>query len=75
VLRDLLPAVRVPVHIFAGADDPLVPVSNGSYLAERIPGSELTILPASHFAWEEVPDQFAALIADAVTQAETSVRK
>jgi pimeloyl-ACP methyl ester carboxylesterase len=75
VLRDLLPAIRVPVRVFAAADDPLVPVSNGRYLADRIPGSELTILPASHFAWEEVPDQFAALIADAVTQAETSLRK
>jgi pimeloyl-ACP methyl ester carboxylesterase len=75
VLRDLLPAIRVPVRVFAAADDPLVPVSNGRYLADRIPGSELTIVPASHFAWEEVPDQFAALIADAVTQAETSLRK
>ena len=40
------------------------------YLAERIPGSELTVLPASHFAWEEIPDQFAALITDSVTEAE-----
>jgi len=70
LLRDLLPAIRVPVHVFAAADDPLVPVSNGEYLAERIPGSKLTILPASHFAWEEVPDQFAALVADWVTRAE-----
>ena len=71
VLRDMLPTIRVPVHIFAAADDPLVPVSNGRYLADRIPGSELTILPASHFAWEEVPDQFAAIVADWVTRAET----
>jgi pimeloyl-ACP methyl ester carboxylesterase len=71
VLRDLLPAIRVPVHVFAAADDPLVPVSNGEYLAERIPGSELTILPASHFAWEEVPDEFAAIVADWVTHTET----
>ena len=63
--------IRVPVRIFAAADDPLVPVANGTYLAERIPGSELTILPAAHFAWEEVPDQFAAIIADAVTSSET----
>ena len=71
VLRDLLPTVRVPVHVFAAADDPLVPVSNGRYLADRIPGSELTILPASHFAWEEVPDQFASIVADWVTRTET----
>jgi pimeloyl-ACP methyl ester carboxylesterase len=59
----LLPGIRVPVHVFAAEGDPLVPVSNGRYLAERIPGSELTILPAGHFAWEEIPDQFAALVA------------
>ena len=67
VLRDLLPTIRVPVHVFAVADDPLVPVSNGRYLADRIPGSELTILQASHFAWEEVADQFASIVADWVT--------
>ncbi len=66
VLRDLLPDIRVPVHVFAAADDPLVPVSNGRYLAERIPGSELTILAAGHFAWEQVPDQFAAIVAASV---------
>jgi pimeloyl-ACP methyl ester carboxylesterase len=71
VLRDLLPTIRVPVHVFAVADDPLVPVSNGRYLADRMPGSELTILPASHFAWEEVADQFASIVADWVTRTET----
>jgi len=70
LLRDLLPGIRVPVHVFAAADDPLVPVSNGEYLAARIPGSKLTILPASHFAWEEIPDQFAAIVANWVTRAE-----
>jgi pimeloyl-ACP methyl ester carboxylesterase len=69
VLRDLLPAIRVPVRVFAAARDPLVPVSNGRYLAERIPGSELTILTASHFAWEEIPDQFAAMVAESVASA------
>ena len=59
----------MPVHVFASADDPLVPVSNGEYLVERIPGSRLTILPAGHFAWEEIPDRFAALITDSVTEA------
>ena len=64
VLRDLLSAIRVPVCVFAADGDPLVPVSNGRYLTERIPGSELTILAAGHFAWEEIPDQFAAMVAE-----------
>jgi len=70
VLADLLPAISVPVHVFAADGDPLVPVSNGRYLAERIPGSELTILRAGHFACEEVPDQFAAIVTEWVTRAE-----
>lgn len=67
VLRDLLPGIRVPVRVFASSGDPLVPVSNGEYLAERIPGSKLTILAAGHFAWEEIPERFAAIVADSVT--------
>jgi pimeloyl-ACP methyl ester carboxylesterase len=70
VLQAELPVLGVPVRIFAADADPLVPVSNGRYLAERIPDSELTILPAGHFAWEEIPDQFAALVADSVAAAE-----
>ena len=69
-LQAVLPTIRVPVRIFAADADPLVPVSNGRYLAERIPGSELTILPAGHFAWEEIPGQFAVLVANSVAAAE-----
>jgi pimeloyl-ACP methyl ester carboxylesterase len=70
LLRDLLPGVRVPVRVFAATNDPLVPVSNARYLAERIPGSELTVLTAGHFPWEEVPGQFASLVADRVVRSE-----
>jgi pimeloyl-ACP methyl ester carboxylesterase len=71
-LRDLLPSISVPVHVFASAVDPLVPVSNGRYLNERIPGSEFTVLPASHFAWEEIPVQFAAIVTNLVTRVEAA---
>jgi len=54
-----------------GADDPFVPVSNARYLAGRMPGSKLSILDAGHFAWEQVPGQYAAIIADWVARAET----
>jgi pimeloyl-ACP methyl ester carboxylesterase len=64
VLRDLLPAIEVPVRVFGSAGDPMVPVSNARYLMSRIPGSELTVLEAGHFAWEEIPDQFAAMVAE-----------
>jgi pimeloyl-ACP methyl ester carboxylesterase len=71
LLRDVLPEVHVPVRVFGATDDPLVPVSNARYLAERIPGSDLTVLTAGHFAWEEVPGGFASMVADWVTRAET----
>jgi pimeloyl-ACP methyl ester carboxylesterase len=73
LLRDLLPDVRVPVRVFGATNDPLVPLSNARYLAERMPGSELTLLTAGHFAWEEVPGQFASMVTDWVTRAETPV--
>jgi pimeloyl-ACP methyl ester carboxylesterase len=72
LLRDLLPEVRVPVRIFGATDDPLVPVSNARYLAERVPGSELSLLTAGHFAWEQVPGQFASMVADWVAHGETA---
>ena len=31
--------VQVPVHVFASADDPLIPVSNGEYLARQVPAA------------------------------------
>jgi pimeloyl-ACP methyl ester carboxylesterase len=46
-------------------------VSNGRYLAKRIPGSQLSVLGADHFAWKQVPGQYAAIVADWVARAET----
>jgi pimeloyl-ACP methyl ester carboxylesterase len=70
VLQGLLPAVRTPVHIVSGTHDDLVPPSNGRYLAQRLPDSQLSILDTGHFAWEQVPDQYAAIIAESVARAE-----
>jgi pimeloyl-ACP methyl ester carboxylesterase len=67
----VLPEVRVPVRVFGATNDPLVPVSNARYLAERVPDSELTLLTAGHFAWEEVPAEFASMVTDWVTRAGT----
>jgi pimeloyl-ACP methyl ester carboxylesterase len=42
--------LRVPVRLFQGADDRLVPPSWGSRLAARVPGSVLTEVPGEgHF--------------------------
>jgi pimeloyl-ACP methyl ester carboxylesterase len=61
-LRDLLPQIQTPVQIFAGARDQAVPPVNGEFLNDRLPHSQLDIIDAGHFAWEDGADDFAALV-------------
>jgi pimeloyl-ACP methyl ester carboxylesterase len=68
LLRDQLREIAAPVHVVSAVGDPLVPPSNGRYLAGRIPGSKLSVVEAGHFAWEEIPGQYAAIITDWVTR-------
>ncbi|SNY67153.1 alpha/beta fold hydrolase [Paractinoplanes atraurantiacus] len=57
-------AVTVPVHLFYGSADRLVPPSHGRWLADRLPEATLTTFPgaghgtASYDRWDEI---FAAL--------------
>ena len=51
--------ITVPVHLWYGDADALVPVGSGRYLAETIPGAELRICPAEghmllYTRWEEM---------------------
>jgi pimeloyl-ACP methyl ester carboxylesterase len=62
VLRDLLPAIQTPVQIIAGARDPAVPPVNAEFLNERLPKSQLDIVDAGHYTWEDAADEFAALV-------------
>ena len=71
ILQRVLPAVRVPVHIVSGAHDPLVPPSNGRYLEQRLADSRLSILDVGHFAWEQAPGQYAAIITETIARRET----
>lgn len=57
-LADKLPTIKTPVQIVCGRDDNLVPKVNAEFLHERLPNSRMNLLPAGHFAWEEVPDQY-----------------
>jgi pimeloyl-ACP methyl ester carboxylesterase len=61
VLGDLLPQIHTPVQIIAGARDPVVPGINAEFLNERLPISELNIIDAGHFTWEDAADEYAAL--------------
>jgi pimeloyl-ACP methyl ester carboxylesterase len=67
LLADLLPRTFTPVQIITGRWDPLVPPANADYLEARLPNSRLDVLDTGHFAWEEAPDQYGAIVAAWVT--------
>jgi 3-oxoadipate enol-lactonase len=57
-LRPLLPSVRVPALVLAGAQDPAAPPWMAAAAARAIAGSRLTVIRgASHFAHYEAPGQ------------------
>jgi len=62
VLGELLPEIQTPVQIISSRRDVLVPPANGEYLHERLPNSKLDILDTGHYAWEDVANQYAAII-------------
>jgi pimeloyl-ACP methyl ester carboxylesterase len=61
-LQAVLPHVQTPVQIISGRRDPVVPLVNAEYLHERLPHSELHLIDASHFIWEDAADEYAALL-------------
>lgn len=44
-IRHVLPAIRIPTLVLHNAADPWVPVGNGRYLAQQIPGAQYVELP------------------------------
>lgn len=63
-LQDLLPTITTPVQLINGAHDSVVPVSNVEYLHGQLPNSELTLVDAGHFVWEENPDEYARVVTE-----------
>jgi pimeloyl-ACP methyl ester carboxylesterase len=61
-LSELLPEIQTPVQIIAGRRDPVVPPVNAEFLHERLPNSQLDIVDAGHFTWEDAADDFAGLV-------------
>jgi pimeloyl-ACP methyl ester carboxylesterase len=66
-LSELLPQITTPVTIINGRHDRVVPPANAEYLDERLPNSRVAIIDAGHFVWEEAPDEYAAIVLDAIT--------
>ena len=65
-LAELLPRISTPVTIVNGRHDRVVPVSNAQFLHERLPHSRLRLLDTGHFAWEEAPAEYAAIILESI---------
>lgn len=62
VLRDLLPAIRTPVMVVSGTNDPVVPPVNSEFLVDRLPNAKLALIDAGHFVWEEGADAYASVV-------------
>jgi len=50
--------IKTPALIIAGKNDPIVPVVNGQFLADRLPNNRYMLLDAEHRYWEEAADKY-----------------
>ncbi|OKI54657.1 hypothetical protein A6A27_31570 [Micromonospora sp. CB01531] len=62
ILAELLPQIETPVEIISGLWDWAVPPSNHRYLNERLPRSNLDLVDAGHFTWEDAADRYAEIV-------------
>jgi pimeloyl-ACP methyl ester carboxylesterase/class 3 adenylate cyclase len=58
-VRHVLPSLRVPTLILHQSKDKVFPVECAGYMAEKIPGAELVVLPGEDHAWFVGPDPIA----------------
>ena len=72
-LAELLPTITTPVTIINGNHDRVVPLANAEFLDKRLPNSRVKIIDAGHFAWEEAPSEYAAIILESITQTRPSM--
>jgi pimeloyl-ACP methyl ester carboxylesterase len=61
-LRAVLPQIGTPVQIISGRRDAVVPPVNAEYLHDCLPHSELHLIDATHFVWEDAADDYARLV-------------
>jgi 3-oxoadipate enol-lactonase len=65
---EALTAIRAPVLVIAGSDDPAAPPAQAEAIRDRIPGARLTVLPgAGHIANVEQPEAFGGLLIEHLT--------
>ncbi|WP_185759494.1 alpha/beta fold hydrolase [Kribbella jejuensis] len=66
VLAELLSTIAIPVTVIGAVNDRVVPLANAEFLAERLPDNRLVVLESGHFAWEDTPADYAAIVLDAL---------
>jgi 3-oxoadipate enol-lactonase len=62
-LREEIARIRIPTLILMGKHDPVVPLADGRFMAERIRGAKYVELPAAHLANIETSDAFTSELA------------
>ena len=62
--QDWLRKYRPPTLVVWGANDPSFIAAGGSAFKQDVPGAEVHLLDAGHFALDEKTDEIAGLILD-----------
>jgi 3-oxoadipate enol-lactonase len=62
-MREAIAGIRIPTLILMGKSDPVIPLADGRFMAERIRGSKYVELPAAHLANIEASDLFTKELA------------
>jgi pimeloyl-ACP methyl ester carboxylesterase len=70
-LAALLPQITTPVTLINGRRDRVIPLGNVEFLDARLPHSRVAIIDAGHFVWEEAPEEYAAIVLDAIADDES----
>jgi pimeloyl-ACP methyl ester carboxylesterase len=67
-LAELLPSIETPVTILCGRHDRVVPLANAEFLDARLPSSNLQVIDAGHFVWEEEPAQYGSAVLESILE-------
>ena len=67
ILAELLRKITTPVTIINGRNDPVVPLANAEFLAERLPNSRIVVIEGGHFIWEEAAAEYAAAVLESIS--------
>ena len=68
-VREELKAIKVPVLIIVGAQDPVTTVADGEFMQQRIANSQLVSINASHISNIEQPEAFNQAVAQFIKRA------